>query len=336
MGNKLGWILAGVFGLVIAIVLVKVLAFPSPTPPTRATTGAGMLTLQKPLKPLTTLLPAEPDGAGNAADDYRRAWKIYDENSQAVKDMFKHYTKVIKGEYHLTDDDVALLNRIAGPIAAGAAKREMTYYSPDKMEIPYWPAESDQFQNLAEVAQMLFVHHAGKGEAGYPAAEKCMFDVLVMSHHLIQERARLDIVRTGVGLQKNACELLGQLYGKWSKPDRARAAADYRAGLRDISGTYTDLYGVIWQLKRQKSGGFGPNPGDVFNLVANHADRAVRVEAILGLGVVKLSCGSKGDHKRVRALINQKLNSDDPIEQVAAKCADALDAKGLDRLISGK
>ncbi len=336
MGNRLGWILAIIFGVVVIGVLVKSLAFPPPTPPTRATLAPEMLTLQKPLEPLTAILPAEPAGAGNAADDYRLAWKLYDQNKEAMQKIFEHENDVYLDKYHLTDEEVALLNLIARPIAAGAAKKEMTYYSPEKMDIPYWSAEAEQFQSLAEVPRMLFVHYVGKGPEGYPAAEKCMFDILAMSHHLIVERARIDIVRTGIGLQKNACELLEILYDKWKKPERLKAVRNYRTGLRDISGIYTDLYGVIWSLKRRQSGTFGPHPGDIFNLVANHADRAIRVDAILGLGMVKLTCGSRGDHKRVRELIDEKLNSDDPIEKAAAKCADALDAKGLDRLISGK
>ena len=125
MGNRLGWILAGIFGTFVIIVLVKVLFFPSPTDPTRATLGPGMLTLQKPAEPLTTLLPSAPDGEGNAADDYRRALKSYEKNNEAIQAMFKHYNALMKDEYRLTDDDVALLNLVAKPIAAGAAKKDM-------------------------------------------------------------------------------------------------------------------------------------------------------------------------------------------------------------------
>ncbi len=337
MGNKLGWILAGIFGAFVIIVLAKVLFFPSPSDPTRATTGPGMLTLQKPAEPLTSLLPSAPDGEGNAADDYRRAWKSYDKNTDAIKAMFKHYFAVIKDEYRLTDDDVALLKSVADPIADGAAKKDMSFYLSEQMEVSYdRPVEAGQFQNIAEVPRMLFAHYIGKGEEHYPAAEKCLFDILVLGHHLVEERARFDIVRTGIGLQKNASELLGQLYGKWNKPERVKAARNYRTGLRDMSSIYTELYAVAWKLTRAESGAHGPNPGDIFNLVANHADRAVRVEAILSLGMVKLTCAGRGDHKRVRDLIDEKLKSDDPIEQAAAKCADALDEEGMQRLASGE
>jgi len=336
MGNRLGWILAGIFGAFVIIVLVKVLFFPSPSDPTRATTGPGMLKLQQPAEPLTTLLPSAPDGEGNAADDYRQAWRFYDKKTEAITAMIEHYVALMKDEYRLTDDDVALLNGVADHISAGTAKKDMSFYITEQMEVAYdEPVEADQFQSLAEVLQILFAHHIGKGEGSYPAAEKCLFDILVLGQHLINERARFDIVRTGIGLQKKACKLLGHFYAKWNKPERIKTVREYRTGLGDMSSIYTELYTVVWKLKLQESGAHGPNPGDIFNLVANHADRAVRVEAILGLGMVKLTCGSRGDHKRVRKLIDEKLNSDDPIEKSAAKCADALDEKGLNRLAGG-
>ena len=338
MGNKLGWILAGIFGAFIIIVLVMVLFFPSPTDPTRATTSPGMLTLQKPAEPLTTLLPSAPDGEGNAADNYRQALKSYDKNSEAIEAMFKHYSALMKDEYRLTDDDVALLNSVAKHIAAGVAKKEMSFYLSEQMEVSYdRTAEAERFQSVVDAPRMLFAHYIGKGESSFADAEKCMFDVLVLSQHLIDERARVDIVRTGIGLQKIACNSLVLLYDKWNKPERAKSARDYLAGLGDMSSIYSELSAVARKFKLAEDGAVvTPNPGDIFNLVANHADRAVRVEAILGLGLVKLTCTGRGDHKRVRDLINEKLNSDDPIEQAAAKYADAMDEKDLNRLISGK
>jgi hypothetical protein len=292
--------------------------------------------LQKPAEPLTTLLSSAPDGEGNAADDYRQAWKSYEKNNEAIKAMFKHYYALMKDEYRLTDDDVALLNLVAKPIASGAAKKDMSFYLSEQMKVSYdRPIEAERFQSIVDAPRMLFAHYIGKGEAGYPAAEKCIFDVLALGQHLINERARLDIVRTGIGLQKIACETLVQLYGKWDKPERIKAVRAYRTGLEDMSNIYTELDTVVRTFARQESGANGPHPGDIFNLVANHADRAVRVEAILSLGSVKLTCASRGDHKRVRDLIDDKLDSDDPIEKSAAKCADALDEKDLKRLISG-
>lgn len=337
MGNKLGWILAGIFGAFIIIVLAKVFFFPSPTEPTRATLAPGMLKLQQPAEPLTTLLPSAPDGEGNAADDYRQAMEAYKKNNEAIQAMLEHCGALMKDEYRLTDDDVSLLNLVAKPIAAGAAKKDMSFYVTGPMEITYdRPIEAERFQSIVDVPYILFTHHVGKGESGYPAAEKCLFDILVLGHHLIDERARLGIVRTGIGLQKIACKSLILLYDKWNKPERAKAVREYRTGLDDMSRIYAKLAGIVREFSRADSDANGPHPGDIFNLVANHADRAVRVEAILRLGVVKLTCVSRGDHKRVRDLIDEKLDGDDPIEKAAAKCADELDEKGLNRMLSGK
>ncbi len=339
MGNKLGWVIAGIFGGFVVIVLVKVILLPSASSPTSATLGPGKLTLQKPEKPLTSIIPAEPSGEGDAGDDYQKAIEIFDENAGVLSKIFQHHPDILEDKYRLTADEIKLLKRLADPIADGAARKKMTYYfrlTPKKIEIPYWADEAERFVDIAQVPLMLFAYHFARGEQEYTLAEKYLFDLMVMGHHLIAERARLDLVQIGVELQKDACDQLDQLYVRWKKPDRARAVRAYCTGLLMMDSTYDSLSLVIWRLKQHKSGAMGPNPGDIFNLVENHADRAVRVEAILGLGVVKLTCTKRGDHKKVRALIDEKLTGGDPIEKAAAECANALDKDGFNRLVNAK
>ena len=152
---------------------------------------------------------------------------------------------------------------------------------------------------------------------------------------LIQERARLEIVRAGVGLQKVACAGLMELYRRWEKPERTEQVREYLRGLRLMSSVYTSLDKRIWDLHGAPDGTRGLHPGDIFNLVANHQDRAVRVEATLALGVVKLTCTRRGDRKMAQRLIRRMLDSEDPIERAAARSAQALDAAGLERLARG-
>lgn len=337
MGSRLGWIIAVIFAAFVVIVIVKVVVYPSATPPTRATTGAGMLTRQHPSRPIRLVLGATPDAAGDAGDDYWNALQLYETNASALREVFLNYVELAAGRYRLTASEVDLLRQVADAVAAGAAKGRMTYYfrlTPKKIEIPYYASAAEKFQDLAGVLRMLSVHYAVAGKETHPQAERCLFDMLVMGWHMMNERARLDTVRAGVGLQEVACDLLARLYLKWNKPERLGAVKEYKEGLWDIKSTYTELYEVVWQLEQRSDGGRGPHPGDVFNVAEHHADRAVRVEAILSLGVVKLTVTSRGDRRYVRKLIAAKLTSDDPIERVAAECADALDRAGLQRLAS--
>jgi len=334
MGSRLAWIIAGVIGVVLAGIIIKIAIFPSPTPPTCATTAVGMLDLQTPSKPLTLILPANPNGDGDAGDDYHKAIEAYKANREGIEKVLEHYEQVLQDKYRLTDDDVALLKKVADPIRAGSAKRQMTYYfrlTPKKIEIPYWPKVVDDFQEISYVPKMLFAHYFSLGRETYPQAEKFLLDILILGQHMIDERARLDIIRAGIGLEKEACGALLTLYQKWQRPDRVEAVKEYLDGLETISSVYSDLYKTIWRFDPEMH---GPHPGDIFNLVVNHADRAVRVEAILALGVVKLTCSSRGDRRMVRKLIREKLQSEDPIERAAAKCAQSLDREGLNRLAS--
>ncbi len=337
MSSTLGWILACIFAAFVIIAILVVVLFPQPTPPTRATTAAGMLSLQRPAQPVSLVLGAEPAGVGDAGDDYWNAFQACQADEARLKAMLAQYTAIARGQHRLSDSDVAWLEQLAEPLSAAAERRRMSYYfrlTPKTMEIPYDPPEARKFQELAQVPQLLAAHYFAAGEAAYPKVERRLFDMFVMGWHLMNERARLDLVRTGLGLQDAACDLLAQLYAKWNKPDRLQAVRSYKEGLLDIKGIYSELYGIIWQLSQQPGGNWGPHPGDIFNLAEHHADRAVRVEATLVLGVVKLTAFTRGDRRYVSKLIRQKLASEDPIEQVAGRCAKALDNAGLQKLVN--
>lgn len=333
MGNKMHWILAGILGAGVAVIIIVLVFFPFPSGPTSATLGPDKLTQLGPTQDVALILPAEPAGDGDAGDDYARAIGLHKQNRDAITKICTRQQEIVKGQYRLTAADLKLLNPIEEAIAAAAAKTKMTYsfrHTPAKIEIPYEAAEAKDFQDLADVPIILAYAHVGSGQEAYPKAEKCLLDLLTMGRHMVSERARMDTVLYGIGLQKSACELLCQLYAtKWNKPDLAKQVRRYANGLEHMSLVYGDHYNrVIWHLP--------PHPGDAFNLAENHADRAVRVEATLALGVVKLTCEGRGDRRYVRKLIAKRLNSPDPIEREAARCADALDQAGLRRLIEGK
>jgi hypothetical protein len=74
----MGWIVAGIVVLVIGGVIVAVICnnIYSTSDPTEDTTAAGALDYQDVAAPIMTIVPAEPSGSGNAADDYKRAIDI--------------------------------------------------------------------------------------------------------------------------------------------------------------------------------------------------------------------------------------------------------------------
>jgi len=336
MGNKLGWIIAAIFGGFVVILIVKVVFFPSPTSPTGNTTAPGMLSFQRPAEPLDLVLGDRSLADGDAGEDYRRALEAYQSNLSAIEEVFDKYAKVAGGNYHLGEDELAPLREVASAVADAAAKKKMTYYfrlTPKKMQVPYYPPQMAEFRDLGRVLQVLATHHRLSGPEGYAKAEEHLLEMFMMGRHLMDERARLDLVRFGVWLQDAACGLLVKLYAKWDKPDRAEQVKRYQEGLWTIRSTYRDLYDLIWRLEPASGGGWSPNAGDIFNLATRHSDRSVRVEAILSLGMVKLTATGRGDQRYVRKLIREKLSSEDELERAAAGCAEALDKAGLERLV---
>ena len=216
-----------------------------------------------------------------------------------------------------------------------AAQEKMTYcfrLGPKEIHPPFDPVEASWFQDISSVPFFLSNHYIAEGRQSYPKAEKVLQDMFTMGWHMMNERARLLVVRRGFGIQKLACRSLEGLYYLWGKSDRAAEVKQYRIDLDFVSGVYLDLERqVLWRI-RGDLGLQGPHPGDVFNLAENHQDPAVRHHATIVLGMVKLTCTSSGDKRYVAKLIEKKLKSSDPIEAEAARCAKVFDQKTIDRL----
>lgn len=340
MGNRLGWVIAGIF-VVFVIVLGVLLIFPSPSMP-RETARAGMLDFQKPAVPISTVIGREPSDGGDAGDDYVRAIQVSKAKDSAIKEILYQYDGVRLGKRGpLTAQELTVLNEVNDILLAGVSKKQMTYYfrrTPKTIEIPYYATLADDFQDMMNVPKMLFENYMAAGESTYPQAEKAMFEILVIGWQLMNERSRMEITRKGVGLQKYACEeLRDKLYRKWNQPQRLAAVNSYYDGLVPMSSIYTELFNdIIWRLSTQSDGSWGPYPGDIFNLVENHEDQSVRAEATLVLGVLKMTCSARGDKRKCRSLIDAQLGSKNPIERVAAECAEKLTPEGLANLGRGE
>jgi len=339
MGNKFVWILAGLLAVGGALFIVKVTLFPSPSNPTRATTDPGRLELKLPEEPVTSVLPKEPDGAGNAADDYEIAFRNYNERKESIRDVVGKYYDMFALKTRPTDEEISRLKRVADPIRAASGKKDMQYYfvkTPQVMASPYLPVEAADFQDVMTVPLMLAAYEFVQGKERYGEAEKYLFDIFIAGYHMLNERARTEIVIRGIGLERLACAELGKLYIAWGKPDRAAAVKKYSDGMMDFSSTLREFDGdVIWVLTRPGDN-IGPEPGDVSNLVLNHKDRCVRVDAIISLGMVKLGASNRGDVKRANELIKLKLDSPDPIERAAAKAAADMSKEDIAKLARAK
>ena len=345
--SKLGWIVGGTIGLIATFLIVKVVFYPDPSPP-RKTAKAGMMKYWE-IGESLTLVTAEPSAGGDAGDDYDAAVKAKDADKERIHNitvLADHTTiDAISGKgLALTEADAAYLKTIAAPVAVGVAKKDMKYYfrfTPKVIPVEgtgptpqkYRPTEEEALTDVAQCLYFLAQYYIAHNQPD--EAEKCYLNIAVMGWHMINERARMDTVLWGEGLQE--AYLLGDrrifygladLYLKQGRQDRVDALKKYVEGLFDLKSFYTELENCIWGLEKQEAGNIGLYPGDIYNIIQHHPDRAVRAEATLGLGLLKYTVSSRGDQKMLRKLMDRQLATSDEIEKAAGDAANSLDDRG--------
>ena len=306
MGNKLGWILAGVLlaALIIVIVLVALIPKWQRSKPTRATLAKGFMELMTVKESPAVVLGAEPDGAGNAGDDYQKAVELYKANSTKLE---------------FADDAgemVDLLKQIHAHVAAGAKKAKMEYsfiHTPKKFVIGYRHEPAVELQKLSHALELLGKHYLDKQQ--YTEAEKVYKDELVLGWHMVKERSRAHMVQAGINVQFLALKGLNDRYSARENEDQQlfQKLQTYSDALEPLERAYGEKTRVVYSRK--------PEPGDIFNIVENDKDRAWRVQAILVAGIVRFTAAKEGDVNYANELIKKYVTSSDPFEQAAAVAA---------------
>jgi len=318
MGSKLGWLLAGLLVVGVVGIILVMAVFPSASPATAATLREGVLDLHT-VGPPTAVLGREPTGAGNAADDYKKAIDLYNANIDVIKRGTIDRGKIARGQASLDRRTMKILTDIAARVADGAQKKEMKYtlvHTPKKFQVGYFYEPADALRNISAAVTLLATQHYARKE--YDEARKALQDAFVIGWHMMNERSRMDLVRIGLGIQRDAVAGLVTLYEKWPDEgggEKISALSDYDRQLRRLGDSYDDKRRVIWVL------GKGASPGDVFNIIENDEDRACRVQALLYLGVLRFTAATRGDRRKTRKLIDKYAASDDLIEKAAAVAA---------------
>lgn len=335
MGSKLGWILAGIV-LVIAGVIGFVVFFPSPTDPTPATQKFGFMEMKLITVPIADLIGYQPRQEGNAADDYQKAIDIYKRNAKGIGEAWTHSEGLGKGTYSLPTDLLKALQAIDDLVARGSLKASMKYtfvYTPKEFVVGFGVtayedmeefssnrnlyAPSSQLFRLGMSLELLAYHYYGKKD--YLRAEKTLQHLFVLGRHMMDEQSRPVMVQSGIDLQQEAIGLLRPVYRDMGGDHKKQigAIASYKSCLAAILGHYDTKKDALWRT--------APNPGDVFNMIANEKDRAWRVQAILYLGVlnyaIKVDRISRGDARMTTKYIEKFINSADEYEAAAAKAA---------------
>lgn len=345
MGNKTGWIVAGVLVGAILVFLFFFIFMPPASVPF-ATAQPGFMDFKIPETPLTAIIPAEdiPDDPGNAADDYAKAVTFYKQHKGDIdatadaEDETSAYNVAIKAPDPWVLPNFKIVKQLADMVAAGTKKAEMKYtfvMTPKKLR-PFFQLKyaRDLYQISLGPFQCYQVHFDRKE---YPQAEKCIQDTFFVGWHMFNERALPDMSMQGIDIMIEAVAHLENVYRAWDKApkDRIRALREYGSELREIRENWRQKRTLLWDSLPSGLGSISSefHAGDVFNMAENEQDHAWKTQAILCLGPMKFRCvDSRGDSKKVRDLIAYYLQSDDPLFKAAAECAKAMTVEQYQRL----
>jgi len=334
VGNKTGWIIAGVIVLAILGIVVKVWLFPSPSRPTSTTLKKGFMDELVVDASLALVTGAVPAGSGNAGDDYKAAFDAYTRNKALLEEFDKELGRN-NGEVRLTSgkltppaDVLDALKEIAGHVEAGAQKGSFEYlftHTPKSFEVGYKCAGVVDMLVVYNAVLRLVWYHWGLKE--YDKIAELQKNLIVMGAHMAGEGARLHMTESGLSIQyavandlagnyRNAGEAYSDKIAPLEKYGRAVNVALRRVNA--INGLFKDTTLPV---------------GDILNIADKHKDRAVRVQAILFLARVRFEVsGRRGDIRYANKLIDRYADSSDPFEAAAAGAADDLTEEGWKKL----
>ena len=320
MGNKLGWILAAVLvgGLIVVIVLT--VAFPGHSRP-KATLKEGMLDLQKVEMPISEIVGSEPDGDGNAADNYANAATLAVEEKVAVTNALKTIRDAKGAAAEIDPGALETLRKIDRHVAAGARKKKMQYlfvYTPKTLEVHIRVEELARLAEVAGAMNVLGQYYICQKK--FADADQVYKHLMVMGWHMINERSHIHMVNMGMGFQRMAWQGLWDSSNAQGHKDKKHLETlqRYETKLITLVDFYIQKQKIVWNTR--------PHPGDIFNVIENDKDRAWRVQAVLALGLIKFSAGEGGDQDYIKELLEDLVDDEDPIVSAAAKAAKNLTA----------
>lgn len=327
MGSKIGWILSAVLVLgLIGFVLYMVMV-PSPSDPTIATGGEDFVKVHAVRVSPAVFLGAEPSAPGNAADDYRQAVAVFRSLDSELRRTYGRLNDISGARYAPPPDILEALDKILTFTAAGAAKKDLEYYSPDKLVVKGHCQPAVDLTDVSTALEILVAWHYGAKR--YDQEEKALRTIFIMGWQMANEHTRAGMILEGLTMQERVVNNLDELYQDW-EPNKHEAVLkgvrEYGASLAVVKHFQDTKWQAIWKDR--------PEPGDLYRIIRLDQDRAWRVEALLALGAVRFTHEQfKGDMRVTLELLNQYSQDPDPYLRAAARCALALTEEGFNRVI---
>lgn len=320
MGNKLGWAI-GIGGTILAVVVVVLLLKYSPADsPTHKTLQEGALDVKAPAMSIGEVLGKTPDGPGNAGDDYAAAVAVWDANRDELQ---KIYDVLSSTQRHLTSQELALCNQVYEKLKPAIHKKDMRYtfvHTPKALNVSAFADGVDELMGLNYVLECIAEHYR-RTEKPRPVVTVNQHR-LVLGWHMMNERARMQMVAAGMDVMEAALMFLETYYPEIGKDTQAEAADEYRSQIALARSAMETKRKIVWTLEARADGKNAPQPGDLFNIIENDQDRTWRVEALLALAVLRhTEKDHRGNMRKINELLDSYAASDDDLLRVAAEVA---------------
>lgn len=295
-----------IFSLVIVFlaILVGVVGFYGfPQSPTIATRPEKLVKLSLPAD-LPLFTPTQP--AADGAEFYSQALQFYQDHH----DEFSRDVPRPQVADELTDLLISAMN--CGKVRRGFLDDRIL------MEPGALPGFGDALEQIPAV--VLRRGQAKFDEGDKDRALQSAHAIWVLGKRAYSDNIRLYNRRTGLDIMTIA----GAHVFQWSPDEDSSqhsALTTWARKLDEISDAFNDKDTLINRID--------PHVGDLLNIALNDEDVAFRVEAILKLGVVKFSPGTRGNDRVIRRTIAQAAKDPDPL---IAKAGAAADEFTLDQL----
>jgi len=337
MNSKVGMILGGAIVVFVGLLIMILVFFPSPSDPTSVTKAKGALARYDIPLSIATVLGHEPSEPGNAGEDYKAALDSYRANRTKWSSIAQRMADAGAGAI-ISEIDLVSMRELADHCHRGARKAKMEFSAPfgGAPVMAVNQADSVAFERISDSMLCYALYHWNQADENVERntrkkredrlkdaekAETILKDWFVMGWHLTQERAYPATVAAGFLAQEEACFRLEKIYEQYpelisASPDRIARVREYGSEAR-LAGNTTTGAGRLWAMWTPN-----PKPGDYFNVIENGKDPSWRVQALLGLGIVKWhNEGHRGDRRYTQKLLEKYAKSGTELEKRAAKAS---------------
>ena len=317
MDKTTGIVVGAILLLIVGGVILRVVVFPPTDSATRETSRPGFMKLITVDAKITDVLDAAPSGSDDAAKHYAQAIELFAANKDSIVSAA---ADLGDGNAKSHADALKTLEDIRGHIGNGAKQASMHYlakHASGKLQVSKIQDDVERLGQTIDLLDILGDYYLKNKRL--KDAEAMYRDMFVAGWHMIEARSHMQMTFYGHAIQISAVNGISKSIerdaDKQADFEKRAPLRRYLSVLIEFKSAYEEK-ALIFHKARLEA-------GDIWNIAENDEDRAWRVQAILGMGLIKHTHPSKANTARNNAMIEKFLNSSDPMEKMAAQAAKA-------------